>query len=223
MGHFLIPGAVITVPLLFYPDDIGFRQLGQMEAGRLRLNARHIGQFARGMEASVQQRGQYSRPRRFANERSDNSDVRVGFHSHLSFAFHISMLVEMFPVYKVIRPKILYYGMPVILLNTLNEDGTVNISSMFLVLGSGRFDCLRNRSRFEGARECAAASRMCQARSCGSMSRGWLPIRDGTLSHLGQHASFCRRRDASGSRPCPRGNHCRRASHQPEAVESPHL
>lgn len=71
------------------------------------------------------------------------------------------MLVEMFPFYKVIRPKILYYGMPVILLNTLNEDGTVNISSMFLVLGSGRFDCLRNRSRFEGARECAAASRMC--------------------------------------------------------------
>ncbi|CAH8772703.1 flavin reductase family protein [Paenibacillus dendritiformis] len=31
---------------------------------------------------------------------------------------------------KVIRPKILYYGMPVILLNTLNEDGTVNISPM---------------------------------------------------------------------------------------------
>jgi len=29
-----------------------------------------------------------------------------------------------------IQPKILYYGTPVILLNTLNEDGTVNISPM---------------------------------------------------------------------------------------------
>lgn len=31
---------------------------------------------------------------------------------------------------KAIKPKILYYGMPVILLNTLNEDGTVNMSPM---------------------------------------------------------------------------------------------
>lgn len=31
---------------------------------------------------------------------------------------------------KLIKPKILYYGTPVILLNTLNEDGTVNISPM---------------------------------------------------------------------------------------------
>lgn len=30
----------------------------------------------------------------------------------------------------VIKPSILYYGTPVILLNTLNEDGTVNISPM---------------------------------------------------------------------------------------------
>ncbi|MNO56114.1 Flavin reductase like domain protein [compost metagenome] len=29
---------------------------------------------------------------------------------------------------ETIKPKILYYGTPVILLNTLNEDGTVNIS-----------------------------------------------------------------------------------------------
>ncbi|MEK4061500.1 MULTISPECIES: flavin reductase family protein [Paenibacillus] len=32
------------------------------------------------------------------------------------------------PQTEVITPKILYYGTPVILLNTLNEDGTVNIS-----------------------------------------------------------------------------------------------
>ncbi|NQX44712.1 flavin reductase family protein [Paenibacillus tritici] len=32
------------------------------------------------------------------------------------------------PVTETIKPKILYYGTPVILLNTLNEDGTVNIS-----------------------------------------------------------------------------------------------
>lgn len=32
------------------------------------------------------------------------------------------------PKTKVIHPKILYYGTPVILLTTLNEDGTVNIS-----------------------------------------------------------------------------------------------
>lgn len=31
---------------------------------------------------------------------------------------------------ETIKPKILYYGTPVILLNTLNEDGTVNISPM---------------------------------------------------------------------------------------------
>lgn len=30
----------------------------------------------------------------------------------------------------IIKPKILYYGTPVILLNSLNEDGTVNISPM---------------------------------------------------------------------------------------------
>ena len=29
---------------------------------------------------------------------------------------------------ELIKPKILYYGTPVILLNTLNEDDTVNIS-----------------------------------------------------------------------------------------------
>ncbi|AKG36828.1 flavin reductase family protein [Paenibacillus durus] len=32
------------------------------------------------------------------------------------------------PNAEMIKPKILYYGTPVILLNTLNEDGTVNIS-----------------------------------------------------------------------------------------------
>ncbi|WZX99947.1 flavin reductase family protein [Bacillus sp. FSL W7-1360] len=45
----------------------------------------------------------------------------------------------------VIEPKILYYGTPVILLNTLNEDGTINISPMssswalgsFVTLGIG--------------------------------------------------------------------------------------
>ncbi|PHE54081.1 hypothetical protein COF68_33635, partial [Bacillus toyonensis] len=31
---------------------------------------------------------------------------------------------------ETIKPKILYYGTPVILLNSLNEDGTVNISPM---------------------------------------------------------------------------------------------
>lgn len=31
---------------------------------------------------------------------------------------------------KLIQPKILYYGTPVILLSTLNEDGTVNISPL---------------------------------------------------------------------------------------------
>ena len=29
---------------------------------------------------------------------------------------------------KVITPKILYYGTPVVLLNTLNQDGTTNFS-----------------------------------------------------------------------------------------------
>lgn len=31
---------------------------------------------------------------------------------------------------EIIKPKILYYGTPVILLNTMNEDGSVNISPM---------------------------------------------------------------------------------------------
>ena len=31
---------------------------------------------------------------------------------------------------EMINPKILYYGTPVILLTTLNEDGTVNISPL---------------------------------------------------------------------------------------------
>lgn len=69
------------------------------------------------------------------------------------------MIVEMFIFYnevrklpkgentmsKVIQPKILYYGTPVILLTTLNEDGTTNISPIssswclgdVLVLGVG--------------------------------------------------------------------------------------
>lgn len=34
------------------------------------------------------------------------------------------------PNTEIIKPKILYYGTPVILLNSLNEDGTVNISPM---------------------------------------------------------------------------------------------
>lgn len=34
------------------------------------------------------------------------------------------------PNTKMINPKILYYGFPVILLTTLNEDGTVNISPL---------------------------------------------------------------------------------------------
>ena len=34
------------------------------------------------------------------------------------------------PVSKKVEPKILYYGTPVILLSTLNEDGTVNISPL---------------------------------------------------------------------------------------------
>lgn len=46
---------------------------------------------------------------------------------------------------ELIKPKILYYGMPVILLNTLNEDGTVNISPIssswalgeYIILGIG--------------------------------------------------------------------------------------
>jgi flavin reductase (DIM6/NTAB) family NADH-FMN oxidoreductase RutF len=46
---------------------------------------------------------------------------------------------------KVIQPKILYYGTPVILLNTFNEDGSTNISPIssswslgsFIILGIG--------------------------------------------------------------------------------------
>ncbi len=46
---------------------------------------------------------------------------------------------------EMIKPKILYYGTPVILLNTLNEDGTVNISPIssswalgeYIILGIG--------------------------------------------------------------------------------------
>ncbi|MFJ5766617.1 flavin reductase family protein [Lysinibacillus sp. NPDC093210] len=49
------------------------------------------------------------------------------------------------PNTKMINPKILYYGFPVILLTTLNEDGTVNISPLssswalgdYIVLGIG--------------------------------------------------------------------------------------
>ncbi len=49
------------------------------------------------------------------------------------------------PNTKMINPKILYYGFPVILLSTLNEDETVNISPLssswalgeFIVLGIG--------------------------------------------------------------------------------------
>ncbi|MBO1580594.1 flavin reductase family protein [Bacillus sp. XF8] len=46
---------------------------------------------------------------------------------------------------KEIKPKILYYGMPIYLLSTLNEDGTTNISPMssswalgnYIILGVG--------------------------------------------------------------------------------------
>jgi flavin reductase (DIM6/NTAB) family NADH-FMN oxidoreductase RutF len=46
---------------------------------------------------------------------------------------------------RVIKPKIMYYGTPVILLNTLNEDGTTNISPIssswslgeYIILGIG--------------------------------------------------------------------------------------
>lgn len=47
--------------------------------------------------------------------------------------------------FKEIKPKIMYYGTPTLLLNTLNEDGTTNISPMssswalgdYIVLGIG--------------------------------------------------------------------------------------
>jgi len=38
--------------------------------------------------------------------------------------------MDQVPNTEIIKPKILYYGTPVILLNSLNEDGTVNISPM---------------------------------------------------------------------------------------------
>ncbi|MGM1048979.1 MAG: flavin reductase family protein [Bacillota bacterium] len=38
--------------------------------------------------------------------------------------------IAQIPNTEIIKPKILYYGTPVILLNTLNEDGTVNISPL---------------------------------------------------------------------------------------------
>ncbi|WP_438824962.1 flavin reductase [Bacillus sp. JJ722] len=41
---------------------------------------------------------------------------------------------------EIIKPKILYYGTPVILLNSLNEDGTVNISPISSSWGLG--DCI---------------------------------------------------------------------------------
>ncbi|EFI66657.1 flavin reductase family protein [Lysinibacillus capsici] len=49
-------------------------------------------------------------------------------------------IMKQMPNTKIINPKILYYGFPVILLSTLNEDGTVNISplSSSWVLG----DCI---------------------------------------------------------------------------------
>ncbi|AFQ12297.1 TPA: flavin reductase family protein [Bacillus pacificus] len=48
-------------------------------------------------------------------------------------------------VCKEIQPKILYYGMPIFLLSTLNEDGTTNVSPMssswalgnYIILGIG--------------------------------------------------------------------------------------
>lgn len=39
-------------------------------------------------------------------------------------------IIKQIPNTKMINPKILYYGFPVILLSTLNEDGTVNISPL---------------------------------------------------------------------------------------------
>ena len=61
---------------------------------------------------------------------------------------------------KVITPKILYYGTPVVLLNTLNQDGTTNISPIssswalgnFIILGvstSGKaFENLQNHPEY---------------------------------------------------------------------------
>jgi len=54
-------------------------------------------------------------------------------------------IIKQIPNTKTINPKILYYGFPVILLSTLNEDGTVNISPLssswalgdYIVLGIG--------------------------------------------------------------------------------------
>jgi flavin reductase (DIM6/NTAB) family NADH-FMN oxidoreductase RutF len=53
--------------------------------------------------------------------------------------------ISILPEDQVIKPKILYYGTPVVLLNTLNEDETTNISPMssswalgdIMVLGIG--------------------------------------------------------------------------------------
>lgn len=54
------------------------------------------------------------------------------------------------PQTELIKPKILYYGTPVILLNTLNEDGTVNISPISSSWALG--DCIVLGVGLEGKR-----------------------------------------------------------------------
>ncbi|PEF22238.1 flavin reductase family protein [Bacillus pseudomycoides] len=61
---------------------------------------------------------------------------------------------------KEIQPKILYYGMPIYLLSTLNEDGTTNISPMssswalgkYMILGIGLGG--KSVGNLERSREC---------------------------------------------------------------------
>jgi len=61
---------------------------------------------------------------------------------------------------KEIQPKILYYGMPIYLLSTLNEDGTTNISPMssswalgnYMILGIGLGG--QSIGNLERSREC---------------------------------------------------------------------
>ena len=50
--------------------------------------------------------------------------------------------------HETINPSILYYGTPVLLLSTLNEDGSTNLSTIILVLGTGGLS--GSRSRYTG-------------------------------------------------------------------------
>lgn len=65
------------------------------------------------------------------------------------------------PDHVTIEPSILYFGTPVVLITTLNEDGTANISPMSSAWALGRTVVLGLGASGQGREICAATANSC--------------------------------------------------------------